>query len=65
MAKFTKSETKKSLLENLTLMKVPDQDEWVWAEFHEIKHYASLGFHIFNDQKNELYFKMLKSGQIK
>lgn len=57
MAKFkSKSDLKKSLLDNITLMQ--NDDEYIWAEYHEIESYLIKGFVIFNDEKRALYEKI-------
>jgi hypothetical protein len=57
MAKFTKSELKRSLFDGLTLMQGNESKEFIWCEYHEIESNIAFGFEIFNDEKKELYLK--------
>lgn len=58
MAKFTKGELKKSLIDNLTLVK--REDNFKWCEFHELSDFLKDGYIIFNDEKREYYERMIK-----
>lgn len=59
MSKFeSKSDLKKSLFDNITLMHNDETGKSEWAEFHEIESLLKDGFYIFNDQKRELYNKL-------
>jgi hypothetical protein len=53
MAKFTKSELKRSLLQGLSLLE--KDDDFVWATYDEIDHYYRKGFVLTNDKKRGLY----------
>jgi len=58
MAKFTTTQTKKSLLNDISLM---EKDiERVWVEFDEIPIYIKKGFTLFNVEKQKLYEKIKK-----
>jgi len=58
MAKFTTTQTKKSLLNDISLM---EKDiERVWVEFDEIPIYIKKGFTLFNIEKQKLYEKIKK-----
>lgn len=59
MSKFTKSEMKKSLLENITLME-KDVNDWKWVEFEEIDLHLKQGYVIVNDEKRDFFNKMRK-----
>jgi hypothetical protein len=56
MAKFTKSEMKKSLLEGISL--VEREGDFTWVEFHELPEHYEHGFVLLNDEKRELYERM-------
>lgn len=56
MAKFTKSELKKSLKNGLTLLE-RNPNDFLWAEHHELPFYLSQRYEIVNDEKKELYNK--------
>lgn len=59
VAKFTKTEMKKSLLENISLMESDDGSS-VWAEYHEIPIFIKMGYYLFNDEKRTLYISLQK-----
>lgn len=54
--KFTKSEMKRSLMKDLTLLE--NEDEFRWATFDEIDSLVNKGYVIVNEQKREHYDKM-------
>jgi len=64
MAKFTKSELKKSVIDGVTLMEKENeygwewQNDFTWVEYHEIKNYIDKGYMIFNEEKREYYEKL-------
>ena len=58
MAKFSPSEAKKSLLEGVSLL--VKEDEYVWAEYPEIKDLYTNGYTLVNDLKQEFYEKQRK-----
>lgn len=58
MTKFTKSEVKRSLLENITLME--KGDESIWVDFSEIESCLKLGYNISNEEKKQLYESITK-----
>lgn len=59
MAKFrSKSDLRKSLVDNITLLH--NDEESIWVEFHEIEKYLNKGFQIFNEDKKKLYERISK-----
>lgn len=57
MAKFKKSEMKKSLLEGISLVYI-DYDNYKWVEFHEIAACYDDGYILFNEEKRAYYEKL-------
>jgi hypothetical protein len=53
MAKFTKSQLKKSLLSGLSLM--VKEDKYEWALFEEIPSYYESGYVLFNYGKHKIW----------
>lgn len=61
MGKFeSKSEVKRMLLDNISLMEDVKTNEHIWVEFHEINEYIENGFILFNEEKRILYDKLKK-----
>lgn len=57
MAKFkSKSDLKKSLIDNISLLQ--KGDDFIWVEFHEIKSLLNQGYEFFNEDKKKLYEKI-------
>ena len=56
MAKFTKSEMKRSLLDGISL--VERADHYMWVEFHELLQAYADGYILGNDEKMILYERM-------
>jgi hypothetical protein len=54
MAKFTKSEAKKSLSEGISLLQKSD-DDFLWAEFDEISKFYNLGYKLVNQEKSNIF----------
>jgi hypothetical protein len=54
MAKFTKSEAKKSLSEGISLLQKSD-DDFLWAEFDEISKFYNLGYKLVNQEKVKIF----------
>ena len=61
MAKFSPSELKKSLENNLTLLHHMnnDSDDYKWVEYHEIENEIKKGYFILNEEKRDLYNRMI------
>ena len=56
MAKFTKAEMKKSLLEGVSL--VERGNDFKWVEFHELADAYANGYMLVNEEKMALYERM-------